>query len=212
MLVRSSHPTFAGETLGLTAPCTVQVLGGLVAQLGAAWRSPPQTRCLRRSGRSQRVKSSVTATRYCTGALTDARASAGSAAGCRYSESEYPLSHRKPPRGPRPAPFAPTLSFLSSGMNPMTNSRNCTCQQSSVNRRDQGVCTKVSVQNMTGSHAFCMHAAIIELPRQVGCSALCTHFVPKHENIYFYVYIDLDAFAFLLDHMASRASIDMSLT
>ena len=30
------------------------------------------------------------------------------------------------------------------GMNPMTNSRNCTCQQSSVNCRDQCVCTKVS--------------------------------------------------------------------
>jgi len=53
---------------------------------------------------------------------------------------------------------------LLSGMNPMTNSRNCTCQQSSVNRRDQCVCTKVSVQNMlAGSQGFCMHIGNIEL-------------------------------------------------
>ncbi len=75
MLVRSSHVTFGEEIPGLTVPCKVQVLGVLVAQLDAAWRSPPHRRCLQRS---QRVKSSMTTTRYYTGALTDACASAGS--------------------------------------------------------------------------------------------------------------------------------------
>ncbi len=55
-------------------------------------------------------------------------------------------------------------SFFLSGMDPVTNSRNCTCQQSSVNRRDQCVCTKVSVQNMlAGSQGFRMHVGNVEL-------------------------------------------------
>jgi len=34
-------------------------------------------------------------------------------------------------------------------LNSMTNSQNCILQQSSVNRRDQCVCVKVSLQNMS---------------------------------------------------------------
>ncbi len=41
----------------------------------------------------------------------------------------------------RAAPFL-------SGINPMTNSQNCTCQQSLANRRDQCVHTKVPMQSL----------------------------------------------------------------
>ena len=46
------------------------------------------------------------------------------------------------------------------GMNPMTNSRNCACQQSSVNRRDQGVlslvcCTRVRAQTKMANKTPC---------------------------------------------------------
>ena len=102
MLVRSSHVTFGGEIPGLTVPCKVQVLGVLMAQLGAAWRSPPHRRCLRRSGRSQRVKSSTTATRYYTGALTDACASKQLSAGIL----KQSMTHRNTPY-PRTLPLNP---------------------------------------------------------------------------------------------------------
>jgi hypothetical protein len=49
--------------------------------------------------------------------------------------------------------------------------------------------------------------------RQVGCyldHALYTRFAPKYANICMYTYIDLDAFAFLLDLMANTASIDVT--
>ena len=46
-------------------------------------------------------------------------------------------------------PDESSFTCFLSGMILMTNSRNCTCQQSSVNRRDQCVCTKVSVHNNT---------------------------------------------------------------
>lgn len=63
------------------------------------------------------------------------------------------------------SPFPDESSFTCflSGMNPMTNSRNCTCQQSSENRRDQCVCTKVSGQSMlAGSLRSCMHVGKTE--------------------------------------------------
>ena len=47
--------------------------------------------------------------------------------------------------------------FLS-GMYPKTNSRNCTCQQSSVNRRDQCVRMTGSMQDMSANmHEFRLH-------------------------------------------------------
>ena len=35
------------------------------------------------------------------------------------------------------------------GIDPMANSRNCFCQQSSVNCRDRCACAKITVQNMS---------------------------------------------------------------
>ena len=50
------------------------------------------------------------------------------------------------------------------GMYLMTNSRNCTCQQSSVNCRDQWVRKIESLQNMSeGMHEFHMHKGSIAL-------------------------------------------------
>ena len=79
--------------------------------------------------------------------------------------------------------------FLS-GMNPMTNSRNCTCQQSSVNCRDQCVCTKVSVQNvLAGSQGFCMHVGNINTavlqpdPVRFISSSTCARQTPTSKSI-----------------------------
>ncbi len=44
-----------------------------------------------------------------------------------------------------------------SGMNPMTNSRNCTCQQSSVNRRDQRMYESVTAKYV-GRHVGVAYA------------------------------------------------------
>jgi len=58
----------------------------------------------------------------------------------------------------------PKYSNFLSGLNPMTNSRNCTCQQSSVNCRDQCVRMKGSMQNMSaGMYGFHMHVGSIVL-------------------------------------------------
>ena len=55
------------------------------------------------------------------------------------------------------------MLFLS-GMYPMTNSRNCTCQQSSVNCRDQCVRMIESMQSMSANmHEFRMHVGSIAL-------------------------------------------------
>ena len=59
--------------------------------------------------------------------------------------------------------------YFLSGMYPKTNSRNCTCQQSSVNRRDQRVCMTGSMQDMSAN----MHEFRVYLPsRQVPFDGL----------------------------------------
>ena len=50
------------------------------------------------------------------------------------------------------------LAHFLSGMYPKTNSRNCTCQQSSITRRDQRVRMTGSMQDMSANmHEFRLH-------------------------------------------------------
>jgi len=59
--------------------------------------------------------------------------------------------------------FLGNIHFLS-GMYPMTNSRNCTCQQSSVNCQDQCVRMIGPMQNMSANMHECrMHVRSIAL-------------------------------------------------
>ena len=69
-------------------------------------------------------------------------------------------------------PDESSFTCFLSGMNPITNSRNCTCQQSSVNRRDQCVCAKVSGQSMLAGRFKVLYACrkdwIIHLLPQIA--------------------------------------------